>query len=112
MWLTRESDLRQLVQRLAFQAHLDRNVPRSMWPDKDINQPATCSLISLRCLHEYTLHPRLTEMHPVKILNLRWSHMSEGTFSDVAAHLEALSLFSTLMISHCFIFRYPQGIKK
>ena len=26
-------------------------------------------------------------MRPVKILNLHWAHMSEGTFSDVAAQM-------------------------
>ena len=51
---------------------------------------------SLRCPQEETLRPELCEMRPVNILirfvnaqadlNLRSAHMSEGTFSHVAAH--------------------------
>ena len=32
-----------------------------------------CSLISQYCVHEETLHPWLSEMHPVKLLNLHWA---------------------------------------
>ena len=51
---------------------------------------------SLRCPHEETLHAWLSNMGQVKILirrvnpqadrNRRWTHMSEGTYSDVTIH--------------------------
>ena len=52
-----------------------------------------------------TLHPWLSRMHPVMILirlrtcagadlNPRWPHMSEGTFSDVAAQIFGVVLFT------------------
>ena len=54
---------------------------------------------SLRCPHEELLHPWLIKMHPVKILirlrkshadqNLRWAHISEGTFSDFEVHIKS-----------------------
>ena len=75
-----------------------RNVPLTCATNEDSNQPAhPRNLISLRCPHEGTSHPWLSKMFPVKILiRLRiragwsepcWTHMSEGTFSDVAAHI-------------------------
>ena len=52
---------------------------------------------SLRSPHEETLHPLLSKILPVKIqirfaqsdLNLRWVHISEGTFSSIAAHMNS-----------------------
>ena len=49
---------------------------------------------SLRCPHDETLHSWISKMRPVKILicanaqadlYLRWTHMSEGTFSGFVA---------------------------
>ena len=41
------------------------------------NQPSHhCSLISLRCPHEDTLHPWISKMHPVKILTARMHRLS------------------------------------
>ena len=56
-----------------------------------------CSLIRVFLIRRKKLHPWLSKVRSVKILirlanaqvnlNLCWVHMSEGTFSDVAAHL-------------------------
>ena len=57
--------------------------------NKDSNQLGYLhSLIRVCYLHEETLQPWLSKMCPVKILadlNLHWTHISEGTFSDVMA---------------------------
>ena len=55
------------------------------------------SLISLSCPREESLHPWLSKMCPVKImdnctitqadLNLRRAHMCKDTFSEIAAYL-------------------------
>ena len=58
----------------------------------DSNQPAHWKSDQIcHCPHEENFHPWLSKMHLVKILirlanaqanlNLRWAHMSEGTFS-------------------------------
>ena len=45
-------------------------------PNENPNQSAhACSLKSLCCPHEETLHPRLSKMQPLKILNICWAHM-------------------------------------
>ena len=47
---------------------------------------------SFCCLHEEILHPWLSKIRPAKAkadLNLRWTHMSEGTFWDVSAHCDS-----------------------
>ena len=57
-----------------------------------------CGQRILKSACEEALHPWLSKMLPMKILirlcefasselNLRWAHMSEGTFSYVVAHL-------------------------
>ena len=57
---------------------------------EDLNQPAHLrSLISLRCLHEETLHFGYPKGANAQAdLNLCWARMSEGTFSNVAANFE------------------------
>ena len=79
-------------------------------PNEDLNQPTLPRiLISLRRPHEGTLGPWLSKMHPVKILFKLcewWVHMSEGTFSDVDAHIYILwensAEHKLLKISLCF----------
>ena len=69
-------------------------------PNEDSNQTAhpRC-LISLRCLHDETLHPLLSKIRPVTILiwlqadlNLRRAHMSEGQGAHVG------NLFETWVV--------------
>ena len=78
------------------------------------NQPVhPYSLLSLCCLHEETFHPWLFKMYPVKILidcahaqaylTIHWSHMSEGTFSDIDAHNLWIFIGITLLVSICKI---------
>ena len=53
---------------------------------------------SLHCPHEQSLHPWLSTMRLWRFwsdcanvqadLNLRWTHMAEGTFSDVSAYVK------------------------
>ena len=73
---------------------------RAFWhvcPTKTHQSAHPRSLIWVCCPHGESLHPWLSKMHPKKILincanaqtdlNIRCAHMSEGTFSDVAAHI-------------------------
>ena len=80
-------------------------------PDEDAYQHEhPRSLISLCCPHKKSLHPWLSKMRPVNILirlrfgfaqsnlNLRSTHMSEGTFSDVAAQNESIRMYLDIFV--------------
>ena len=49
---------------------------------------------SLRSPNEESLHPWLSKKRTWKILNLRWAHRCEGTFSDVTAQIRINKLFN------------------
>ena len=69
-----------------------------------VSGPSNQSLLS----HEVILYPWLSKMYPVKIpirlcecagwSDLRWAHMSEGTFSHVVAHT-ILIVYQNLKLS-------------
>ena len=53
------------------------------------------------------LHSWLSKIRPVNVqaaLNLRWAHMSKGTFSDVAAHMLWVYDISIQNLQHTFFF--------
>ena len=98
----------------AFRYYIHKLMCKKRYPRKCVSDTHLypivhlLSLISLCCVHEKTLHLRLSSKDSANtqaVLNLQCVHMSDDTFSEVVAHI-----MTRFQIISCYniVFRFDQ----